>query len=248
MAERTGCAVLAVLHLNKRGNEQAPMNRITSSGAFVAQARSVLLLAPDPSDESGQRRILAPVKMNLCAHPPSLAFHFTQDGGLLWDGATAITAADLLVLPLSKVEQSAQVEAQEFLRGLLADGPVPWKEVEKEYGKAGIAYRTLERAKVALGVKSGRHGFGPGSYVAWELPYTAIDRQNPSTVKMAVYDDVVSNPPLSDGGLCETSTALDPIHRHPANTENSAVYGEPMKERSPLVRLAVDLGAKAVEP
>jgi hypothetical protein len=35
--------------------------------------------------------------------------------------------------------------------------------------KAGFAMRTVERAKDALGVRSQRRGFGPGSSCLWEL-------------------------------------------------------------------------------
>ena len=42
--------------------------------------------------------------------------------------------------------------------------------VERRAAEAGVAYRTVERAKEALGLPSRRRGFGPGSVVLWELP------------------------------------------------------------------------------
>lgn len=168
IAERTGCAIVGVMHLNKRGGERSPLNRITAAVAFVAAARSVLLLAEDPDDESGERRILAPVKMNLCAMPPSLALHFAEDGGLTWDGPVDKRAAQLLVE--GDAERGALAEAKDFLRAILADGKVEAKEVRREARNADIKDRTLERAKAELKIKSPRDGFGPGSVCYWELP------------------------------------------------------------------------------
>lgn len=36
--------------------------------------------------------------------------------------------------------------------------------------EAGLAYRTVERAKELLGVKSERQGWGPGSTCYWSMP------------------------------------------------------------------------------
>ena len=175
LAERTACAVVAIVHLNKRGGEHSPLNRITASVAFVAQARSVLLLAIDPDDDTGQRRVLAPVKMNLCAPPPSLALHFAEDGGLLWDGPVATNAADLLAVPMDDGERGALAEAQEFLRDLLRGGPVEAEEVLKRARPAGVAEKTLRRAKAALRVISERQGgLADEGYWAWALPKMAI--------------------------------------------------------------------------
>ena len=67
-----------------------------------------------------------------------------------------LTADDLLRPDTSPEERSAQEEAKAFLRDTLAAGPVPVKDVKKQAREAGIAYRTLERAKQALKVRSGR--------------------------------------------------------------------------------------------
>jgi len=39
-----------------------------------------------------------------------------------------------------------------------------------EAQKAGLAYRTVERAKELLGVRYERRGYGPGSASFWRLP------------------------------------------------------------------------------
>lgn len=53
-----------------------------------------------------------------------------------------------------------------MLAGLLAGGPVPVREVRAAAEEAGIGWRTVERAKAALGVRSVRLDGG----IAWALP------------------------------------------------------------------------------
>ncbi len=67
LADKHGCAVVAVLHLNKKESTDA-LRRINGSTGFGAAARSVLLFARDPDDpdrDHGRRRVLAHVKCNV---------------------------------------------------------------------------------------------------------------------------------------------------------------------------------------
>jgi hypothetical protein len=61
-------------------------------------------------------------------------------------------------------------EAMAFLTGLLEDGPKSQQEIKAKAVMAGVAYRTIERAKELLGVESERRGWGPGSVCYWRLP------------------------------------------------------------------------------
>jgi hypothetical protein len=81
---------------------------------------------------------------------------------------------------------------------MLGKGPVEQQAIRAEARAAGIAWRTMERAKCDLGVVSRRQGFGPGSIVLWELP-TEGDTHTPPTVSLAVYDDENT----SGGGVVE---------------------------------------------
>lgn len=226
MAERTSCAVGGVIHLNKRGGEHSPLNRITASLAFVAQARSVLLLAIDPEDESGQRRVLAPVKMNLCAHPPSLGLHFAEDGGLVWDGPVSKNAADLLALPADDSERTALAEAQEFLRDLLADGPVQAEEVLKRARRAGVAEKTLRRAKAALRVISERQGgLADEGCWAWALPKMAIATKIGNVAILDGSDTKTKPPEGKVGHLSEAAPTAPCPHRPLGEVEDRWAHG-----------------------
>ena len=67
-------------------------------------------------------------------------------------------------------QRSAVDEAKEFLVELLTTGEQSVKVISSEAKLAGIAPRTLDRAKAALGVRSRRVGFGKKSYWVWVLP------------------------------------------------------------------------------
>jgi hypothetical protein len=174
LAERTGAAVVVVRHLNKGVGGNA-LYRGGGSIGIVGAARSGLLIAKHPEDD--RRRVLASIKSNLAAPAPSLVFGLesTEAGAVRvdWKGESNLNAEALLSAPTDHEERSALSEAQDFLREVLADGPLPSKDVEDEGRGAGIAKRTLDRARQSLGVTSERKGEagkrGGGTWY-WTLP------------------------------------------------------------------------------
>ena len=178
LAQRTGAAVVGLMHLNKRTGEPSPLFRVTAATDFTAAARSVLMVLSDPNEP--RRKYLTPVKHNLSAPPEPLAFHFTDDGTLVWDGIADVDTAELLnALPetASKIE-----EAEAFLVEQLADAPCPAKEVQAAIRERGLAWRTVERAKERLGVtvrRVGEEGRRGGGRFEWALPADDLDRQPP---------------------------------------------------------------------
>ncbi|MDP6063348.1 MAG: AAA family ATPase, partial [SAR202 cluster bacterium] len=170
MAERTGCAVLTIQHLNKRSFEHNALYRVSSSADFVAVARSAFLVAPHPDDDA--RRVFGSIKSNLSAPPEVLGFRFNDDV-FDWEPTPVdIKMSDVLSQPEPPKERFALVEAVEFLVELLADGPIAVQQVRKEAKSAGISMATLRRAKYSKGVKSqkvsvGKEGDG---HWEWSLP------------------------------------------------------------------------------
>src|SRR5262249_6948625 len=81
LAEQTGVAVLAVLHLTK-DSQRIGMYRVQGSIAFVAAARLVLAVTRDRDDEG--RRLLLPLKNNLTTPAEGLAFS-VDDGRVVWE-------------------------------------------------------------------------------------------------------------------------------------------------------------------
>jgi hypothetical protein len=70
-------------------------------------------------------------------------------------------------------ERSATDEAVDWLRALLTTGDVGSKEIRSDAKQAGIAWRTVERAKIRLGVKTVKASFSGGW--RWSLAKTAKD-------------------------------------------------------------------------
>jgi hypothetical protein len=68
-------------------------------------------------------------------------------------------------------ERSAHDEAADWLREALAEGPKHAKELKRLALDDGIKARTLERAKISLGIVHSREGFkGPW---LWSMPVLA---------------------------------------------------------------------------
>jgi len=76
LAERTGCAILMIRHLS-RGTAGHPLYRGAGSLGIIAAARSGLIVAADPSDET--RRILAPTKHNLSPPASNLTYQVVEN-------------------------------------------------------------------------------------------------------------------------------------------------------------------------
>lgn len=171
LASETGAAVLAVRHLRKQPSDNA-LYRGGGSIGVVAAARSGLLVAPEPSDASGNRRVLAATKANLSALPPALSYEIAVQGGVptvTWGGETGWTAGALLA---PRSDGTARGEARQWLADILADGPLPAADVVEAAKQDGISERTLRRARQALGVrpsKVGRPGDDDARWI-WALP------------------------------------------------------------------------------
>jgi hypothetical protein len=171
MAARTGAAVVIVRHMNK-GTGSA-LYRGSGSIGIVGAARAGLLVAPDPDDDG--RRILAMTKSNLAKMPDALAYRLVDDeryscARVVWDGASTRTANDLVRARVDEDEAPALAEACRVLKEILADGPLAAGNIKRMAATAGIAERTLQRARQALSVTTRRQGFGQGAFYVWAMP------------------------------------------------------------------------------
>jgi hypothetical protein len=170
LAEKHGCAILLVRHLNKRGGSRA-IYRGGGSIAFVGTCRSGWLIARDPCQP--ERCILVQMKHNLAAAQPSLAYRITtQENGpplLSWLGTSAWTA-DQLLSSGGGVDATQRDRASDFLATFLADGPRTSRDIWSAALEQDVAKRTIERAKVELDIRSMVVGSGPNRRSYWLLP------------------------------------------------------------------------------
>ena len=179
LAERTEAAVLVVRHLNKAAANN-PLYRGGGSIGIIGAARMASVVGKDPQDEN--RRVLASTKNNLAMPPASLMFRLEEaEGGsvrVTWLGRSEVSAKDLLATPQDQEHSDARSEAVEFLNGVLSDGPLPAKQVIDEADDAGIAEKTLRRAKKILDVIVYRESAagekrGSGRWM-WKLPMVEL--------------------------------------------------------------------------
>lgn len=169
-ASRYDVAVVCVSHLNKGGSSDALM-RVSGSNAFVAAVRAAFLVADDPEND---RRVFLPMKNNIGNDANGLAFDVV--GETLTSGIEtskiewhpeAITTSANEVLGSDNTSCSALDDAKEFLRDELSVGGILAKDLQKKAKEAGHGWRTIERAKNALGVKSEK---GFDMQWRWKLP------------------------------------------------------------------------------
>jgi hypothetical protein len=240
LAGETGACVVAIRHLRKAAGDTNPLYRGGGSIGIIGAARVGLLVAADPDDPD--RRVLAAAKSNLAALPPALGYRLVEAGGgvarVEWMGPVAHTAAALLAAPAGSDERGALVEAREWLAAELAGGGRPANEVLAAARAAGIAERTLRRARADLRVIARRAGFGRGGRWEWALPDAAdiapppapdarapaIDGQTnhrwpsstdwPSMAALAVYGDVPATAPSA--GATSAAPAAPPRPAWPA--------------------------------
>jgi hypothetical protein len=154
LAEKHDCAVVCICHLSKATQSRA-LYRVLGSIDFAAAVRSVLLVGRDPDDRC--RRAVVQIKSNLAPEGPTLAYKIENDR-FEWCGVSQLTAGALLSADATEDDRSALDEAKDLLKDLLSDGPQPAKHVEHEARAAGVAERTLKRAKSALGIRSQKVG------------------------------------------------------------------------------------------
>ena len=167
-AEAAGVAVVLVRHLNKGAGGSA-LYRGGGSIAFSGLARVVWIAGKDPADPD--RRALAVSKNNLAAFPETVGYELVSAGPfgvgkVRWLGSLGLSADDLVRPPGGEAPTPAQDAAADFLLDALADGPRLARELYAEAEAAGIAKKTLKRAKDRLGVGSKKVG-GAGSSGAW---------------------------------------------------------------------------------
>jgi len=170
MAEETGAAVLIVRHLNKTAGGN-PLYRGGGSIAFVGAARSAMVVGRNP--DGGDGCVLAMTKANLSKMGPSLGYivdEVDEVPRVRWLGEAAFSAGELLAAAGGS-RGGPRGDAMVLLEDLLSGGPVPAAEVFEAASAAGIAEKTLRRAKSDLGVEAVKRGApGGGGVWVWAMP------------------------------------------------------------------------------
>ena len=183
LATRHRVAVLCVSHLNKGDGD--PMYRVMGSLAFIAAARAGYAVVKDRGDDTGQRRLVLPIKNNLGDDESGLAYRIVESPGreqphIEWEPEPVYTSlGEALGISSSGGDSPESAEARqcrraqteeavEWLNGFLADGLKPASEVIEAARKDGIPHRTLQRAKTEGCIVARREGYGKDGRWVWQ--------------------------------------------------------------------------------
>ena len=148
VAQRTGCAILLIGHLNKAAGMQS-LQRGLGSIDIAAAVRSVMFIGKLKHDPT--MRILTHEKSSLAPPGVSLAFSLGNEGGFRWIGEYDITADEMLSGIEPQRETKTQ-QAKDLICTLLAGGKqVLSEDIDKAALERGIPGRTVRDAKRELG-------------------------------------------------------------------------------------------------
>jgi hypothetical protein len=183
VAERTGCAILIIRHLNK-GSSTNALYRGAGSIGIIGAARMGLIVVRDPNDE--QICILATSKNNLSKHASHLTFQIVateqQIPYIQWLGEIHETVSNLLRPPAN-----IPLEHQAIHRVLRqANGSLDPKDVAERTGQKiesvrVILSRMYERGEIA---RPSRGRYASLNHVTvTEISPTMIPERSETTVR-----------------------------------------------------------------
>ena len=144
IAERTGCAVILIGHLNKAAGGQSAYRGLGSID-FRAAARSVLLIGRVKREPNV--RVIVHDKSSLAPEGKPIAFCLDPETGFSWIGEYDITADELLSGAGGNTATKTE-QAERLILDLLADGKeLASEDIVKAAAEAGISERTVQNAK-----------------------------------------------------------------------------------------------------
>ena len=160
IAEKYGCAIVLIGHMNKSSGQKASYRGLGSID-FAAAARSVLIVARDK--ENPQVRVMIHAKSSLAPEGKPVAFELDADNGFRFIGEYDGNPSELLSSSDGKKKGKL---AEELLLHELREGAKSQKDILAKAEKCGISKRTIDAAKKALGVQSEKT---PDGWF-WSLP------------------------------------------------------------------------------
>jgi len=152
IAQRTGCAILLIGHLNKAAGVQSTYRGLGSID-ITAVVRSLLFIGKVKGNED--LRVLTHEKSSLAPAGISLSFSISDDKGFIWEGPYDITSDELLSGKETSEENQTKTEkAEKLILKMLEDGKKVYvSEIEDVAKVQAISPRTVRLAKAKLGAK-----------------------------------------------------------------------------------------------
>lgn len=148
IAQRTGCAILLIGHLNKAAGMQSTYRGLGSID-FTASVRSLLFIGKVKDDPN--LRVLTHEKSSLAPPGPSLAFILGDEDGFRWMGEYDITADEMLSGSEGKRESKTDAAKNLILTMTAGGRHVLSEDIDREAITKGISPRTVRDAKREMG-------------------------------------------------------------------------------------------------
>ena len=191
LGQKHHCAILGISHFNKGSKDNAPVDRVNGSLAYTALARVVMgTVRRNPEDlaEGDLPCKFMRTKGNLAANSDSGGFEYGPEeveiptpalraSRTKWGKAITGTATDNLREAESPTEErtgNAVTEAQDWLRSLLAYGPMRSLEAKAKAKEEGHSDKILRTARERLNVVATRKGNGKAMVSWWGLPGSTV--------------------------------------------------------------------------
>lgn len=206
MAARKRTAILSVTHFSKSNSRITPkaLHRFIGSIAFVGAPRAAFAVIEDPDNEG--RLLFLHAKNNMAKPPQGLAFRLEQRlvegltrpvSCVAWENHPVVMTANEALRGADKHEPTAKEDAMEFLRIVLANGPVKVMDIEQEARSAGLLRddqlisqsKPFRAARKALGIAP----FQPKGQRAGGWFWGQPEGQMPSGVSDALRKDRASD-------------------------------------------------------
>ena len=145
IAERTGCAIVLIGHLNKSSGTQSTYRGLGSID-IMAAVRSLLFIGKVRKDPT--TRVLIHEKSSLAPPGETLAFKLGDEGGFRWIGGYDINADDLLNGKEGRQVETKLERGTKLMEELLADGKeVTIQEMDTLAKKQDISSRTMREVR-----------------------------------------------------------------------------------------------------
>lgn len=157
VAERTGCAIVVIGHMNKASGSKG-IYRGLGSIDINAVARSVLLVGRVKGNPNV--RVMAQLKNSLAKEGHSIAFEIHENAAIRWIGEYDITADELLNGENMTIENHKVYGAMKNMAEMLRDGELPCRQIYAVFRDMGVGKRTVDRAKKNLAIRSVKRAEG----------------------------------------------------------------------------------------
>ena len=141
IAEKTGCAIVLIGHLNKSSGIQSTYRGLGSID-IMAAVRSLIFIGKVRKDPT--TRVLIHEKSSLAPPGETMAFKLGDEEGFRWVGAYEISADELLDGKEGKATETKLERGAKLIRELLADKKeISIRELDEKAKEQGISGRTM---------------------------------------------------------------------------------------------------------